>query len=92
MIFQSHYTKQWRPTLQTSTLSIPEDKIREDMQYKFEYKAELDKAIKQSCEYKENLCKAYGFLWEKCAKLMQNKLASRSDFESDIFNNPINLL
>ena len=52
---------------------------------------ELDEAIKQSRAYKENLCKVYAFLWEKCAKSMQNKLASRSNFESDIFNNPINL-
>ena len=62
------HTKQWRPTLQTSTSNIPEAKICEDKQYKFEYKSKLDEAIKQSREYKENLCKAYAFLWEKCAK------------------------
>ena len=60
--------------------------------YEFEYKTELDEAIKRSREYKKNLCKAYAFLWEKWAKSMQNKLASRSDFESDICNNPINIL
>ena len=39
-------TKQWRPTLQISASKIPEDKICEDKQYEFEYKAELDEAIK----------------------------------------------
>ena len=30
-------TKQWRPTLQMSMSNIPEDKLREDKQYEFEY-------------------------------------------------------
>ena len=82
--------KKLRPTLQTSTPKNPGDKIREDTQYKFQYEAEFNEAIKRSCEYKETLCKAYAFLWENCTKSMQNKLASRRDFESDILNNPIN--
>ena len=36
--------------------------------------------------------KAYAFLWEKCTKGMQNKIASRKDFETRIYNHPINLL
>ena len=43
-------TKQCRPTLQISMSNISEDKLGEDKQYKFEYKAELDKAIKRSRE------------------------------------------
>ena len=42
--------------------------------------------------YEENLFKAYAFLWEKCIKGMQNKIASRKDFESRIYNHPINIL
>ena len=34
----------------------------------------------------------YAFLWEKCSKGMQNKIASRKDFEHTIYNNPIKLL
>ena len=39
--------RQWRPTLQISMSNILEDKLHEDKQYEFEYKAELDLAIKR---------------------------------------------
>ena len=84
-------TKQWRPTLQISTSNILEDKLREDKQYKFEYKAELGKAIKRSREYKENLCifvLSYGRNAQNQCKINWHQGAT----ESDIFNNPINLL
>ena len=32
------------------------------------------------------------FLWEKCTKIMQNKISSRKDFEQEIYNNPIKLV
>ena len=57
-----------------------------------EFKANLQEYIKQATIYKENLFKAYAFLWEKCTKGMQSKIASRKDYETKIYNNPINLL
>ena len=39
-----------------------------------------------------NLVKPYALLWERCAKAMQNKIQTRSDFESTIFDDPIELL
>jgi hypothetical protein len=36
--------------------------------------------------------KAYTLLWERCAKAMQDKIASRSDYDSVVYNDPIALL
>jgi len=57
-----------------------------------EYKAELDEALKKKRMYNDNLFKAYSLIWERCAKEMQNKLLARSDYEDEIYNNPIKLL
>jgi len=42
--------------------------------------------------YNDNLFKAYALIWERCAKAMQNKLVTQSDYEDEIYNNPIKLL
>ena len=42
--------------------------------------------------YNDNLFKAYALIWERCAKAMQNKLLAQSDYEDEIYNNPIKLL
>ena len=39
-----------------------------------------------------NLSKAYSFIWDQCAKSLQNKIEARSDYISIIKGNPINLL
>ena len=57
-----------------------------------EYKAELDQAIKRTRTYEDNTYKAFALLWERCAKVMQNKLVSRSDYDSVVYNDPIALL
>ena len=61
-------------------------------QSKMEYKAEPDEALKRKKMYNDNLFKAYALIWERCAKAMQNKLLARSDYEDEIYNNPIKLL
>ena len=48
--------------------------------------------MKRTAIYKQNIYKAYAFLWEKCTKSMQNKISSRRDIEDQIYNNPITLL
>ena len=45
-------------------------KKKEGRQYEIESKALLDDAIKQINIYKQNMFKAYLFLWEKCSKAM----------------------
>eukprot|EP00957_Ditylum_brightwellii_P100112 7629669-Ditylum_brightwellii.AAC.1 len=56
------------------------------------YKAELDEWLKRKRIYEENLFKAYTLLWERCAKSMRNKIASRTDYKSSIYNDPVILL
>ena len=57
-----------------------------------EYKAELDQSMKRIRTYKENTFKAFALFWERCNKAMQNKIASRTDYNSSVFNDPIALL
>jgi hypothetical protein len=82
----------WKPTLQVSTETEPAVKEREDKQFVMEYKAELDKSMRRKRTYQDNTFKAYALLWEHCAKAMQNKNASRSDYDSVVYNDPISLL
>jgi hypothetical protein len=57
-----------------------------------EYKAELDESMRRKRTYQDNTFKAYALLWERCAKAMQNKIASRSDYDSVVYNDPLSLL
>eukprot|EP00957_Ditylum_brightwellii_P192760 14677539-Ditylum_brightwellii.AAC.1 len=56
------------------------------------FKAELDEAMRRKHSYKGNFIKVYALLWEWCSKSMQNKLKERTDFQSSVYNNSINLL
>ena len=81
-----------RPQLETSKSKSTTIKEVENKQFELEFKAKLQESIKCTTVYEENLYKAYTFLWEKCSKRMQNKIASCKDYEKRIYNNPINLL
>ena len=41
--------------------------------------------------YENNKIKAYALLWEGCAKGMQQKILARTNYTSEIKNNPIKL-
>ena len=43
-------------------------------------------------QYRKNTIKAYAFLWSHCSKAMQTKIKSMKDFESRIFNDPVELM
>ena len=57
-----------------------------------DYKADLDEAMRLKITYLKNTYKTYALLWEKCAKAIKNKISSRLDYYSSIYNNPIALL
>ena len=57
-----------------------------------EFKSDLDEALKRKRLYLDNMYKAYALLWERCAKAMQNRILSRTDYETKIYNDPIELL
>jgi hypothetical protein len=48
--------------------------------------------MRRKRSYDDNLFKAYALIWERCAKAMQNKIMARSNFEAEIYNDPIKLL
>jgi hypothetical protein len=85
-------TEDWKPTLQKSKSQDLETKELENEQYKMEFQADFDIYRKRELIYKNNVVKAYALLWARCAKGMQNKIESRSDFETKIKNNPFVLL
>ena len=85
-------TDAWKPALKTSNKSNADEKARENKQFELEYKAELDEAMKRKRTYQDNEYKAYALIWQRCAKAMQNRLLQRKDYQSTIYNNPIQLL
>ena len=85
-------TKQWKVKLEDSIATDKKKRDNKNKQFELEFKANLQEFIKRITTYAENLFKACAFLWEKCAKGMQNKIASREDLETRIYNHPINLL
>jgi hypothetical protein len=56
------------------------------------YKGNLDEFMRKRRSYDDNLFKAYALIWQRCAKAMQNKVMARSNFETEIYNDPIKLL
>jgi hypothetical protein len=85
-------TKLWKPTLQFSAATEDTKVKQENRQHELEYKANLDKFMRRKRSYDDNLFKAYALIWERCAKAMQNKIIARSNFENEIYNDPIKLL
>jgi len=70
----------WEPTLHMSTDSDPIIATRENKQYEMKYKADYNEGIKRKHIYNNNKIKAYVLLWERCAKIMQNKISARVDY------------
>ena len=82
----------WRPTLKVSSKTDPGEKKAEGEQFKLEYKAELDKCMHREKKYEANIYKAYAEIWERCSRSMKSKIEARVDYETNIYDNPINLL
>ena len=81
-----------KPKLQFSTKTEDEAKKRENQQFELAHKAEFDEYMKRKRDYDENIFKVYAEIWDRCNKAMQGKLEARTDCESIIYNDPIELL
>jgi hypothetical protein len=57
-----------------------------------EYKAKLGEGLHRICIYENNLVKSYALIWEHCNTAMQSRLEQRTDYESTIYKDPIELL
>jgi hypothetical protein len=82
----------WEPQLEASIATDQAQKDLDKNQNKMKYKARLDEYMKREIMYNGNLYKAYALIWDRCAKSMQNKIQTRSDYESRMYNKPIQLL
>ena len=80
------------PTLKMSVATDQKILSRENKQHELEYKARFEQAMKRVEQYNQNLYKAYAFLWEKCSRAMQNKIAGPKEYDTEIYNNPFKLL
>ena len=85
-------TDLWKTKLQASKLTDAAERAVEDRQFGMDYKAVIDETTRRTRALTGNRIKSYALLWEMCAKAMQNKILERSDYESDIYNDPIKLL
>jgi len=55
------------------------------------YKADYDEYIKIKRVYNSNQIQACALLWERCAKIMPNKISAQVDFVTQIYGNPVEL-
>lgn len=89
---QNYNIDKHKPKLQFSDNTLDEVRDNENEQYKIEFKAEFDGFMKRKQSLETNTTKAYALLWEQCAKGMQHKVESRSEYDKLIKSNPIELL
>ena len=82
----------WNPRLQVSTASDAEIKAREAEEFKLMCKAELDEAMKRKREYANNMHKACTKIWERCNKILKALIEARTDYDSTICNDSVELL
>jgi hypothetical protein len=80
------------PIKKISTAIDPDKKKLEDESFDAIFKAKILQHAKKEDIYDSNMGKAYGLLWKQCNREMQNKIEGRSDYESKIRKNAINLL
>ena len=84
-----------RPRIQKTTIDPQVDQEghrEEQLMCDSEYKTALAEHAKRVTAYRTNKIKAYGTLWKQCAKTLQEKIKNRSDFETKIEYNPIELI
>ena len=81
-----------KPKLQPATATDADAKKLEEMENKTIYDAEVKAFVARKERYRANKTSAYSIIYGQCTKAMQAKIKSRSDFESKILNNPIELL
>jgi hypothetical protein len=80
------------PQLQESQSGDKAAAKREDQQYRLLYEAEIKRFVERKGTYESNLDKAFAVIWAQCNKSMQNKLLTKTNFESEIKGEPIKLL
>ena len=81
----------WMPQLNSNYDEADPKKTSSNKGYLMLYEAEIKAFVERKSRYLFNLDSAYTLLFEKCSKVLKNKIQSRSDFAS-IKQNPILLI
>jgi acid phosphatase class B len=82
----------FKPSLRVSLNQDDAIRMTEDKQFEIEFKSEYNEFTKRKQWLEMNLSKDYSFIWDQCAKSLQNKIVVRTDYVSHIKGNPSNLL
>ena len=85
-------THTWNPNLVVSISTDYDEKKRETRQFELDYKAEYDEFMRRKREFNENSVKVYAELRVRYNKPMQGNIEARTDFQSRVYNNHIELL
>ena len=91
-ILKNPDTNLWKPSLEVSLSEDEHEKNRDNRQFELDYKAEYDEYMKRKRNFEENRYKAYAELWARCNRTMKAKIEARTDYESRIYNDPIELI
>ena len=84
-----------KPSLGISTEDPSKEKAKYDKEtreFEMMYSQELKMFLSRKETYAKNKVKAYALIWERCSTAVQNKILAMKDYESDIKNQPIELL
>jgi hypothetical protein len=72
------------PILQVSTATDTDVQDRETKQFEMLFEAEIQAFITRKATYQSNTGKAFALFFGQCNKTLQNKLMSRTDYESTV--------
>ena len=70
----------------------PDQKETKDKEIEMKFKAKIDAVIKHKALYELNKTKAYSLIWGRCSMAMKGQLEQRTDYNSKIYNDPVNLI
>ena len=84
--------KEWYPSMEHNNETDPIRRETREKEIQITFKAELDAALKRKSTYETNKTKAYALIWEQCSTLLQGQIEQRTDYENEIYNNPIKLI
>ena len=80
------------PQMKQSESTDKTVKAIEQEQFKILYQAEIKAYVERQECYRANKSTAYALIWKQCNKALQAKLQTRTDFNSTVEGNPIELL
>ena len=83
-------TQDWKPSLEVSISADENEREAENRQYEIEFKELNSRYLTRLENYNQNLVKAYALIWERCSQTMKDKIATLSNFETEIEDDPIN--